>query len=292
MARGVELGYTDYLKEAFHRRSRVPLLGKLPLNYLALATFAVLGLANPGFLLLGAAAEISYLALLSGNKRFQKLIRGERLLTAQSEHESKVQHSLARLTEPSQRRYRRLLGQCREILGISEALDERSLESLQQMRAGGLNQLLSIFLRLLTSREVLVDTIGRTDRDSVESEVEELEQKVVETPEDSSLRRSLQGSLDIQRKRLENLDKARDNLQVLDAELGRIEHQVALILEEAAVSGKAEILSQRLDEVTGALTETNRWMEQHQEIFGAVDGAEAPAGRLPEIGPPPIPEQE
>ena len=72
---------------------------------------------------------------------------------------------------------------------------------------------------------------------------------------------------------------------MIDAELERIEQQVVLIREEAAVSGKADILSRRLDSVSSTLTETNRWMEQNAEIFGEL-GADplgsAPAD-LPEI---------
>lgn len=289
MAAGGELTYVDYLKAALARRARVPLLGKLPVNYLAIATFAVLGIANPGFWLLGAAAEASYLVFMAGSKRFRKLLEGERLLAAQHTHETRVQESLSRLAAESQHRYRRLLGHCREILGISKALDSDNLESLERTRTGGLNQLLSIFLRLLTSREVLVDTMSRTDRQGVEGEIGELESRIEQTPEEGSLSRSLKGSLEIQHKRLENLDRAESNLAVLDAELGRIEHQVALILEETAVSGRAEILSERLDMVTGALKETNRWMERHAEIFGGIDGTLEGGGELPDLGPPPVP---
>ena len=43
------LGYWDYVKAAFHAGVKVPLLGDMPLNKMALAVFGVLGLANPGF---------------------------------------------------------------------------------------------------------------------------------------------------------------------------------------------------------------------------------------------------
>ena len=71
--------YTEYLKEAFHRRLPVKGLGHIPVNYLGLAAFAVLGIANPGFWLLGGALELGYLTWMSSNPRFQKLIRGERM---------------------------------------------------------------------------------------------------------------------------------------------------------------------------------------------------------------------
>ncbi len=49
--------YWRYLMAAFHRRTRIPFLGDLPVNKLAIAAFAVLGLANPGFWFLGAAGR-------------------------------------------------------------------------------------------------------------------------------------------------------------------------------------------------------------------------------------------
>ena len=91
--------------------------------------------------------------------------------------------------------------------------------------------------------------------------------------------RSLTGMIEIQRRRMENLERARESLAVIDAELERIEQQVVLLREESAVSGKAELLSSRLDAVTGALSETNRWMEQNAQIFGEL-GAD-PLGSAP-----------
>ena len=84
------LGYFDYVKKAFWRKVDVRGLGALPLNPMALAAFAVLGMANPGFWLLGAAYEVAYLALRSSSARFQKLIDGERLLAAQEGWEDRV----------------------------------------------------------------------------------------------------------------------------------------------------------------------------------------------------------
>ena len=92
------ISYFDYLKAAFHRRVDVPLLGHIPLNKMALGAFAVLGLANPGFWLLGLAAELTYLVGVGGNPRFQKVIDGERLMAAQEGWEGKVEAAVERLS--------------------------------------------------------------------------------------------------------------------------------------------------------------------------------------------------
>lgn len=287
-ASSAPLGYWDYLKAAFKLRPRVPLLGRLPANALALGTFAVLGLANPGFWFLGAAGEAAYLLLLSSNPRFQKMVQGERLLETRKAYEAKLSKAVSKLSLASQERYGRLAEQCRAVLSISEALEDHSAGSLRSLRSGGLNQLLAIFLRLLTSREVIQQNMSRVDRNTLEGDVRRLEKQLEEAEEDSPLLRSLQGTLEIQRRRLENLDDAQDSLRVINAELERIEQQVVLIREEAAVGGKARKLSDRLDSVTSTLSETNRWMEQHAELIGdlsgsALDDAPPELSEIPQI---------
>ena len=280
-----EPGYLDYLKAAFRWRWPVPGMGRMPVNQLGMAAFAVLGIANPGFWLLGAAAEVAYLLWLSTNDRFHHLVRGKRLLADKESYAARVHRAVSRLSADAQERYRLLLVECRRIVGISEALGGGASATLRGLRGSGLNQLLWIFLRLLTSRQVLDENISSVDRGAIEGEIAKLEARVGEAEGDPALVRSLSGTLDIRRKRLDNLDKAERSRQVIDAELERIEQQVVLIREEAAVGGKAEVLSHRLDSVTSTLNETNSWMEQNAEIFGEL-GADplgsAPAD-LPEI---------
>lgn len=265
-------GFWDYVKAAFKRRFRVPLLGAMPANQMALGVFAVLGIANPGFWLLGAAGEVGYLAFLASNERFQKVIDGERLLKVQRGWEDRVHSAVARLEPPSQERYRRLLAQCRAVLGISEALDDDSLGNSRDMRSRSLNQMLWIFLRLLASREMIEENSARVDLGALDWEIEGLESRIRELdPErDPTLIRSLEGTLDIQRKRRENRGQADNNLAVVDAELERIERQVELIREESAVSGKPEALSARLDAVTTTMSDTNRWIDEHADFFATL----------------------
>lgn len=273
------LGYLDYLKAAFRWRARIPGLGRMPINAMGLAAFAVLGLANPGFWFLGAAAEVTYLLWLSSSERFQNLVDGERLAADKESYISRVDRAVNRLSQGSQKRYHQLLFECRKIVGISDHLDPDAPESMRALRGSGLNQLLWIFLRLLNSREVLNDNLASVNREKIETEVAKLEQRLAAAGDDTALVRSLEGTLDIRKKRLENLDAAERSRKVIDAELERIEQQVVLIREESAVKGKADILSERLESVTSALNETNSWMEQNAEIFGRL-GAD-PVGSAP-----------
>jgi len=290
---GKSLSYWDYVKAAFHRQMPLPLLGGMPANKMALAAFAVLGIANPGFWFLGAAAEVAYLGLLSSSSRFQRLVQGEHLAERASGHDDLVKRAFQRLSPPSQARYRDLVDECRQILGLG--VSEGGSGVLQGWRTGNLNELLWLFMRLLTSREQILSTQARVDRAQLEEGIAGLRERVEAAELDSPLGRSLQATLGIQEKRLENMETASQNLAVVDAELERIEQQVRLIREESAVSGGPEMLSARLDSVSSTLTETSRWMDQHADIFGSEDTAEALSGSLPTLPstsldePPPPP---
>ncbi|MEM7051263.1 MAG: hypothetical protein AAF604_16455 [Acidobacteriota bacterium] len=279
------LGFADYLKAAFLRRVDVPLLGPMPVNLMAVGVIGVLGLANPGFWLLGAAAELAFVTATASSERFQKLVQGERLMQKKKQFDHKVQVSMNRLSPRGRKRYRTLLDQCRQILGISESLGSDNLGgNLRDLRSRNLNQLLGIFLRLLVSREILLQNLRNVDSSSLEKKIAELEKRLADAGEegDPALRRSLEGTLEIQQKRLDNLERASANLEVIDAELLRIEQQVQLIREESAVSGGPEALSDRLDTVTSTMTETARWMDEHRDILGPASQEEA--FDLPDLG--------
>lgn len=269
------LSYWEYIKEAFHRKVYIPLLGMMPLNKMGLGLVAVAGFINPGFWLFGAAIEAGYLFWIAGNERFQNLVDAERLVDIQESWSDKVHQAVQKLSPPARERYRKLLTQCRLILGISETLDTDSLGNFRDIRAQSLNQLLGIFLRLLTSRELITTNIEGLDRSKLERETDQLEERLLEGNEDSALTRSLRGTLEIHRRRLENLDRGMENLRVIDAELERIEKQVELIREESAVSGKPEFLSTRLDAVTTTMSETSRWIDDHSDFFGSLGGADS-----------------
>jgi len=281
------LNFWDYVGEAFHWKSALPLLGSMPLNKMGLGAFVVAGLANPGFWLLGAAFEISLLFGLASSRRFQKLVEARRLMEAQDSWKDKVERAVARLTIANRERYRALLAECRRILGDSDSLDSDSLGQFRDLRTRNLNQLLAIFLRLLGSKELIEANLPSANAVELKKEADAVEKRIAAISEDSALKRSLLGTLEIDRRRLENLERAQESLRVIDAELERIEKQVELIREENAVSGKPELLTSRLDAVTSTMSETNRWMDDHSEFFNSLSGDETIGAvtELPELPP-------
>jgi len=287
---GEPLSYWDYVKAAFWKPVRSRVLGAMPLTQMLLAACGLAGFFNPGFWLLGLAAVVAVVGSRSSSARFQKLIEAERLAARAEGAEDRMQKAYERLQPASQSRYRALVMQCREILGMGGGIDEGKVSDF---RAGNLNQLLWLFLRLLASREAIQDTLARVDRRQLEAGSENLKTRLSAVSDaEGALARSLKATLEIQEKRLANLDTATNNLAVIDAELERIEQQVRLVREESAVSGSPEALSARLDSVSSTLSETSRWMDQHAELFSEMASADFDATVPPVPRPLAVPEPD
>ena len=286
---GEPLSYWDIVKAAFWKPVRSRVLGAMPLTQMLLAGCGLAGFFNPGFWLLGLAAVVAIVGGRSSSARFQKLIEAERIAARAEGAEDRMQKAYERLQPASQSRYRALVLQCREILGLGGGIDEGKVSDF---RAGNLNQLLWLFLRLLASREAIQDTLGRVDRRQLETGLESSKTRLAAAPDpEGPLARSLKATLEIQEKRLANLDAAGNNMAVVDAELERIEQQVRLLREESAISGSPEALSARLDSVSSTLSETSHWMDQHSELFSEMASNDFDSGGVPLVPPVAAPEE-
>ncbi len=272
-----ELGFMDYLRAAFIWRVPIKGLGLLPLNLFILPVFAVLGILNPGFWLLGGAVEIGYLFALAGSPRFQKLVQGMKMarrMGAPMKEQDKHARLVAALDSASRNRYQALVDKCSSIMTTADSSGGpvRSAE----LESGGLGQLLWIFLKLLVSRQRISLILAQTPRKDIEAEIAATTERLSKTEESSPLFRSLTGTLDIQKKRLDNLMKAAESLKITEAELDRIEKQVALMREETSVSSDPELISVRLDGIVDSLQGTTKWMTEHDEIFSRLDSGTLP----------------
>jgi hypothetical protein len=271
------LGFFDYLKAAFSWPVYVSGLGRMPLNYLILAGFAILGLGNPGFWLLGLAYEIGYLLFMAGSNRFQKLVQGDLLLKQRKIWKEKQNNLFTSLDGASQRRYADLARLCTQI--IHNADTSRGNDQLD-LRISGLNQLLWTFIKLLNSRIKISKMLMQVTRADIEREIKKISDQLTREDPASAIYRSLQGTLEIEKKRLENLIKAGESIKVVDSELDRIEKQVTLLHEEYLVSSAPDLLTNKLDAVMQSLQGTSRWMSEHNELFGSIDEITMPENLL------------
>lgn len=64
----------NYLKTAFWQRVPLPLLGRVPLNALALARFGITGFDNPLFWVLGAGWQTIWLTATAGRASYRRKV--------------------------------------------------------------------------------------------------------------------------------------------------------------------------------------------------------------------------
>ena len=228
------LGFRDYLKAAFNLRVRSRSLGRLPLNKLLLGGFGILALGHPGFLFLGLAYETAYLIFLSGNKRFQNLVRGEKSEergTGSPDQAAGAAFEAGRGSPaPIPRPGSRL---CQDPRQFRPARGRAGLQTLQSQE---LSRLLDIFLKLLHARKTGDDILGQISESGLREEIRLVEERLAASPRDRRSTAPSAGTLEIQKRRLDNLLQIKESQKVTEAELDRIEKQVTLISEETALA--------------------------------------------------------
>jgi hypothetical protein len=263
-------GFFDYIKAAFNAR---PLGMFVAPNWIGLGAFGLLGMMEPGFWVLGAGLELGYLFALATNERFQRLVAAVPLVEATADWNKRIQALVGRLDAGDRRIYDLLSQRCRSIIdlqlhGASPATVPGGLES----QADGLGRLSWMFLRLLVARRTIQQVIGESgDGTDLRKRLSALERQQADASLTEELRRSLGGQLDILKQRLLQRTEAERKLTYIDAELERIQQQVELIREQAALSTDPELLSQRIDEITATLGTTGQWIRDQQQVYGAME---------------------
>ena len=267
-------GFFDYMRAAFNAR---PFGMFVAPNWVGVASFALLGLANPGFWVLGAGLEMGYLAWLSTNRRFQRTVDASRLSGSDRDWQRKIGGLLSGLGDGDRHRYDALATRCKSILDQQTQGEAAAIDAQSE----GLGRLMWMYLRLLVARHSIDRVLTDAGRgEPLDRRLKDLEAQVAAPSAPSApgapgvsddLRRSLTSQVDILRQRLAQQTDAREKLRFLDAEIVRIQEQVELIREQAALSTDPERLSQRIDQITATLGGTAQWIRDQQQVYGEME---------------------
>jgi hypothetical protein len=270
----------DYLREAFNAR---PIGMFLPPNWAMLAGFGLAGwLHDPGWLVLGAGAELGYLLLLSTNARFQRFVAGK-MGAAESKGTTERWYKLvAALPDADKRRYASLAQRCQAV--IEQQFHGDASAPGYAAQSDSLGRLTWMYLRLLVTRQGILKVMRESggvpggpppvpgsSAGSLDKRLVDLKRRLADPSISEDLRRSLQGQADLLEQRVVRRGEAADKLAFLEAELTRIEEQVELIREQAALSTDPEHFSQRIDEIGATLGTTGEWISAQQQTIGAMD---------------------
>ncbi len=273
-APSTELAFADYVREAFNLRVPLPGIGALPINWMALAGIGTLGLANPGFWLLGAGLELAFLMSVAHHPRFRAHVKRMREYSAKRAHSTdwaaREASLLAQLTEEAATRYEALVARCGR---VRELGGDDDTGMVGEMAEEGLSRLQWIFLRLLASRELLGRQVDPRSVRALRKELEGAERELEALGEggNEKVRRSRQATVEVLQRRIRNLEDADAHLSYIDSELRRIEHQAEALIEEAALAKDPDVLTRRIDAVAATFDDAQEWMRLNKESFSAVE---------------------
>ncbi len=251
-----------YLQQAFLVKQRIPLLGAVPINFLLLAATAVLGLAHPAFWLLGLGAEVALLWALVGNRRFRNLVDAEALQSTQAATDDAHEALETQLEPPAQQQLTTLRATLNRIeadydkFAPSDPTAQENLRNLQELEG--------CYLKLLLARQHLD---SNAQPEAILQQLAELEQALAAPKLPPALRASKEATRSLLQRRLTALEQRSATRAEIESDLTRIEAQVHLAADAAAVHAKPASLTFDLDFASRMIT--------HPELYGGPPSTEA-----------------
>ena len=152
-------------------------------------------------------------------------------------------------------------------LAIEQKVAERFAASgLDSLQLRGLDRLLWVFLRLLFTHHSLSRFLEETNPDVIQKDIERTEKRLANMdPENKStfqekIRRTLEDNLKTCHDRLANYHKARENLEFVDLEIGRLENKIKSLAELAINRQEPDYISSQIDQVASSMLDTEQTM--------------------------------
>jgi hypothetical protein len=217
---------------------------------------------------------------------------------------------LRSLATQRRERYSRLTLVCRDIEAATADNPLASADPTTDPRLRKLDELMWTYLRLLSIEESLAAFLETEQREDVPILVEDAEKETTRLkteldalkakggdPTMESKQRYL-GSrlerLDVLRKRLQRIEQAKSNLQLVIAEQDRLDQQIKLIRADAVATKNAATLTARIDATVEHLDQTNKWLselDEFKDLVGDLPPTELRVGYQAspvQVTPPPL----
>lgn len=234
-----------YLKAAFLVGVDVPALGRVPINILAAAGFGILGFGHPGFWFLGLAAEAAIVPTLAFNKRFQNVVDAQDRRLSTDNSDAKRASLIQLLPADYKKRLTDLQRKCGKVLEVYR--NAQAEEFLIETNQHALENLSWVYLKLLIARYHLLTAGTEDTADSLLKKIATIEKELRDPDETPALRQSKSATLDILKRRVANIQRREQSLEEVESDLTRVESQVDLILDNAAMQGKPQTISSDLE---------------------------------------------
>ena len=227
----------------------------------------------PGIILpLVLAGEIYYLASMLGNERFRSAVEAQDAKarrTAETEAARAAYDRIRKQLPPKLlQRFDQLRDHCLKLVELAGSMrgpdaggpDKNALESLDRLLWG--------YLRMIWGASTLSDFLDRTDDGAIRAQIADLERrlgKLAQADTDSGpMRAALEDHLKTSRERLGNIEEAHRKLDLVAAEIERLESKIAALAEGSVAKRDVSDIAQRVDEVAEGMRKTDETMRQLQ----------------------------
>jgi len=258
--------FGGYLKTAFTTRWNLLFFGAGVAAAL-IAGGPATGIALP----LVAAAEILYLASMVGNERFRDAVdaRAAKARRAAASGNSRETYERIRGALPPEfvRRFDQLRDHCERLVHLAGSLGGPAAETPDRGSLESLDRLLWGYLRMLWGAKTLSEFLDHTDDAQIRRRLEELERRLASLPTgptDDPLRAAVEDNLATTRERLSNIEEARRKLDLVAAEIERMESRIASLAEGSVAKRDVGDLARRVAEVAEGVRRTDETMRQLQ----------------------------
>ncbi|QEH36726.1 hypothetical protein OJF2_53110 [Aquisphaera giovannonii] len=299
------MGLGKYLKKAFLNHWNL-------LAFLGGLGFAALSGQPDVYIPLVLAGEAAYVGLIGTHPKFRYLVDVQEHQASRKQDSEVIGEAFQRILKslpPRQlRRFEALRDRCTNLRQLARHMKETedptglsTSEAFEDLQLSSLDRLLWIYLRLLYTQTMLERFLESTSEAQIRGDIKKLEDRIAGTwkpgpdatvpPARQNILKTLQDNLETCRARLANLEKAKENYELVDAEIGRLENKIQSITEMAINRQDAQFVAGQVDQVASSLVQTEQAMNDLQFAtgLGPLDDA-APAivprgPAVPEVSP-------
>lgn len=283
--------FFDYIKKAFFHHW----------NLLWFGASVVLGMviggnAGLGIWCLAGSVELAYLAYVSNSPKFRRAIdaqfyqqnqpkrelptssaRANRLPTPQ--RASQDSSLMTKLSTDSRRRFEELKNHCLKLMAIEPVSPGGMSEENRRMQMDGLNKLLFSYLKLLFSKDSLTRFFEQIDESDIRASINQTEQKIKALEKETSpatekMRKTLTEILATARMRMDNYVRTRENAQLLDLDILRVEEKIQSITEMAINRQDSTFITAEVDAITSSMESTEKTISDLHLVSGLDDEIE------------------
>jgi hypothetical protein len=249
----------NFVKEAF----------KVQYNWIALAGMGALALISASALplIVAGGLELMYLAAVSQNSRFQRLVRSWKFAEEQQAKEQSLSELLRSLPEDMQGRYANLARVCSSIRNNYSQLSSTSQIFVQQMDSR-LQGLMRGYARLLLAAWQQRQYLKTSDADAIKKAITLLQQHMTADP--PKVQEINKRRIEILTKRVEKYQKIVENRQVVDAQCSAVEDVLQLVRDQSVTMRDPQQVSDQLANLVHDVEQTEQTVQQVEAIFSSL----------------------